>query len=230
MPTVLTPQGWVKVAPPKRNPQPVSNPANILRGPLAYLACQPQVPTLNPVAGNVKGKSPFPYDLSASPEKLKRQSQAIANRTVSAPVMHGALHHDDEGEDDHLSEPDMDMRRHRSRSKPKSKPSRHHHHHHDEDDDHSIASSNSSSSTSSGGGAHSRKSYPRHRPPVDARPREQSSHPAPRNDYYSGPRYDHYAAPPPVHMAMGMGMPMPAASGRSLSYSWYNATTPLDLR
>src|ERR1700744_4522127 len=101
MPTILTPQGWVKVAPPARKKPANYNPKAALRGPLAYLACQPQAPSIE-VGGGAKGKKPFPSDPRASPEKLKRQSHAnaqTANRTVSAPVMHGALRHSDDDED-----------------------------------------------------------------------------------------------------------------------------------
>ena len=208
MPTVLTPQGWVKVAPAPRRKQPPQNPASFLRGPLAYLACQPQPPQVSVGAGG-KGKAPFPYDLSASPEKLKRQSNTKPNRTVSAPVMHGALYHSDE--DDQASDPDIKMPR-SPRSKPRSKVRRHHN-----DDNHSEASS--SSSTSSHSGSPTSRSYNRHRP-VETRPRPQTV--TPSNHYYSAPRYDHYAAPP-------QQMPMPPTSGRSMSYNWYNATTPLNL-
>ena len=221
MPTVLTPQGWVKVAPAPRKKPVVQNPKVALRGPLAYLACQPQAPQANAGGGGVKGKAPFPYDLNANPEKLKRQSQRTANRTVSAPLMHGALHHSKEEEDQH-SELEIEIRS-PSRTKPKSKISRYR-----DDDSHSIASSSSSSSSRSGG--HTSRSYDRHRPrPVEARP-----HPppiAPSNHYYATP-YNHYvthssSSQMPVHMSMPM--PMPPNSGRSLSYSWYNATTPLNL-
>jgi hypothetical protein len=210
MPTILTPQGWVKVNPPARKRVVTQDPKVALRGPLAYLACQ-QSRSPNIPMPNIKGKSPFPYDLSASPEKLKRQNHNNAQRTVSAPVMHGALHPSDDEE-----EPDYDIEDRKSRSekpRPKKPPQ--------QDDAGSVASSSSNSSST----ASSSKSYTRHRP-VDshARPRPP---PAPRQ-YYSAPRYDHYP-PPPVHMPMPMPMPMPPTSGRSLTYSWYNATTPLNI-
>ncbi len=209
MPTILTPQGWVKVAPPPPRKKAMNhNPKAALRGPLAYLACQQQTPALN-VGGGVKGKAPFPYDLGASPEKLKRQSQA---RTVSAPAMHGALRYD---ENIDIVEPDMVVPS--SRSKSRSKPYRHR-----DDDNHSVTSS-SSSSTSRASEPTSR-SYTRHRP-VEARPHPST---ASHDRYLSAPRYDHhYAAPPPPHV-VHVPMPMPPSNGRSLSYSWYNATTPLN--
>jgi hypothetical protein len=221
MPTILTPQGWVKVAPAKRKKPTNYDHKTALRGPLAYLACQPQAPGFD-AGGGAKGKTPFPYDLSASPEKLKRQTHANAqkaSRTVSAPVMRGALPLNDE--DDYISEPEIEIRA--PRSKPKTRSSRHHEVH-----GHSAASSSSSSSSHSS--APSSKSYNRHRPV------EMAPHPAPatRSDHpYSVPRYNHYTGhPPPAQMPvhMSMPMPMPPINGRSLSYSWYNATTPLDLR
>jgi hypothetical protein len=33
-----------------------------------------------------------------------------------------------------------------------------------------------------------------------------------------------------VHVPMPMSMPMAPSNGRSLSYSWYNATTPLNIK
>jgi hypothetical protein len=227
MPTVLTPQGWVKTAPAPRKRKPASyDPKAALRGPLAYLACQPSPPALNVGKGTPKGKAPFPYDLSASPDKLKRQGEIAGSRTVSAPIMSGALHHDD----DVVSEPEDEIvRPSKSDRKSKSRSSRRDHH----DDNHSVASSSSSSSSSSRSSAPSSRSYTRHRPPppVEARPHPTPPAPAPRNHYYStpAPRYDQYMAPPPVQMPTHMPMPMPPSSGRSMSYSWYNATTPLNL-
>ncbi|ETI24790.1 hypothetical protein G647_04160 [Cladophialophora carrionii CBS 160.54] len=246
MPTILTPQGWVKVAPPPpRKKQPVSNPKAALRGPLAYLACQPQAPTLNVGGGNVsKGKAPFPYDLSASPEALKRQSQA--SRTVSAPVMHGALR--PSGEDENENEirnvrPEMETRLPPppgSIPKSRSRSSRHHH----DDDDRSVASSGSNlsspssssskSSASSRSSAPSVKSYTRRRP-VEARPAgHPHPHPqppaGPRDYFYPAPRYEHQFAPPPTPQVVHVPMPMGMSNGRSLSYSWYNATTPLNIK
>lgn len=247
MPTKLTPQGWVKTAPAPRKKQAIQNPKALFRGPLAYLACQPQAPALN-VGGNtggVKGKAPFPYDLSASPEKLRRLGQE-AGRTVSAPVMHGGLHLDDDDLHEAEVERGLSPSKSETHSKHKSRSSgtssrhhhdddhhhRHHHHHRRDHDNHSVASSTSSGSSSSSrsSGAPSDRSYTRHRPPVDARPPP----PPPANHYYApapaGPRYEQYMAPPPVvQMPMHMHMPMPPSSGRSLSYSWYNATTPLNI-
>ncbi|KAJ9603938.1 hypothetical protein H2200_011460 [Cladophialophora chaetospira] len=214
MPTVLTPQGWVKVAPAPRKKQTVANPKAALRGPLAYLACQPQPPTVNVGGGGVKGKAPFPYDLSATPEKLKRQNHANINRTVSEPVMHGSLHNE-EDYDNEILEPERVTSK--SPSGPRSK-TKHRSSRPNDDDNHSVASSSSSTSSRSG------QSYARHRPPVEARPRPP---PAGSNDYYSVPRYDQRFAPPP--QVMHVPMPMPPSSGRSMSYSWYNATTPLNM-
>ncbi|OCT52815.1 hypothetical protein CLCR_10718 [Cladophialophora carrionii] len=256
MPTILTPQGWVKVAPPPppRKKQPVSNPKAALRGPLAYLACQPQAPTLNVGGGNVsKGKAPFPYDLSASPEALKRQSQA--SRTVSAPVMHGALRPNGEDENEYEYEirnvrPEIETRLPPppgSMPKSRSRSSRHHH----DDDGRSVASSGSnlsspssasskSSAASSRSSAPSVKSYTRHRP-VEARPpshphphpqpQPQPQPPAgPRDYFYPAPRYEHPFAPSPTPQIVHVPMPMGMSNGRSLSYSWYNATTPLNIK
>jgi hypothetical protein len=204
MPTILTPQGWVKVNPPARKRVVAQDPKVALRGPLAYLACQ-QSRSPNIPLPNVKGKSPFPYDLSASPEKLKRQNHNNAHRTVSAPVMHGALHLSD---DEDQPRYDVEVRKPRSEKRRTKKPPQH-------DDTGSVASSSSSSTASSS------KSYTRHRPvETHARPPPP---PAPRH-HYSAPRYDHYASPP-----MSMPLPMPPTNGRSLSYSWYNATTPLNI-
>ncbi|EXJ60377.1 hypothetical protein A1O7_04529 [Cladophialophora yegresii CBS 114405] len=246
MPTILTPQGWVKVAPPPpRKKQPVSNPRAALRGPLAYLACQAQAPTLNVKGGNVsKGaKAPFPYDLSASPEALKRQSQA--SRTVSAPVMHGALR---PGEDEIDTEIRNVSPSPESKPKSKSRNSRHHHHHND-DDGQSVVSSGSNLSSTSGSSSSSKssassrssapsvKSYTRHRP-VEVRPppHAESQPPAGPRDYFypAAPRYEHqhhFAHPPApqvVHVPIPMGTGV--SNGRSLSYSWYNATTPLNIK
>jgi len=229
MPTILTPQGWVKVSPPARPKRQVkADPKATLRGPLAYLSCQPsRSAAIAAGAAQMKGKDSFPYDLSASPEKLRRQGHANAgNRIVSAPVMHGALHHDE----DYLDEGEVNVPATAARrAMKKSRTPRHL-----DDDNHSIASSSSSSTSS----APSQKSYTRHRPipaPVEAqaRPRQPSvaPAPAPREHYYSAPRYERYAQRPPMPpMSMPMMMPPSSASGRSMSYSWYNATTPLDLR
>lgn len=241
MPTILTPQGWVKVAPAPRKRQPPADPKVSLRGPLAYLACQRERPSLN-VPGPKGGKNPFPYDLSANPENLRRQGLAKSgDRSVSTPaVMHGALGLNDD-EEPAAPEPEIieiapsraaPQSESASKSKHRSKSSRHHHHrHHHDDDNHSVSSSGSGSTTSSSSSASSSapssRSYTRHRPPVEARPRPNSQH-----NYYNQPPpmaggYNPYLAPPPVHMHMPMAMP--PSSGRSLSYSWYNATTPLNL-
>ncbi|OAL39583.1 L-galactose dehydrogenase [Fonsecaea nubica] len=130
MPTILTPQGWVKVAPPPPRKRPVNHdPKAVFRGPLAYLACQrSKPPPLNiGGGGNIKGRAEFPYDLSASPEKLRRQGEvnarSKADRSVSAPVMHGGLHPRDDDYDDYDDEvedvPAPEVQRRRPRT-PKS--------------------------------------------------------------------------------------------------------------
>ncbi|KAH0846033.1 hypothetical protein FOPE_12256 [Fonsecaea pedrosoi] len=193
MPTILTPQGWVKVAPPPPRKRPVNHdPKAVFRGPLAYLACQrSKPPPLNiGGGGNVKGRAEFPYDLSASPEKLRRQGEvnarSKADRSVSAPVMHGGLHprdddydeYDDEVED--IPAPEVQRRRPRTpksieQPKPKSKSSpqsqsrssQHHSHHHNDRPErrshtssHSRAPSSPSSSSTSSSSASSRSSAP----------------------------------------------------------------------
>ncbi|KIX94966.1 uncharacterized protein Z520_09276 [Fonsecaea multimorphosa CBS 102226] len=256
MPTILTPQGWVKVAPPPPRKRAVNHdPAAALRGPLAYLACQRSPPKINVGGGgNVKGRADYPYDLSASPEKLRRQGEANAHakaeRSFSAPIMHGGLHPSDHDDDMHeflgpemrSPPPPSPKSKAKSRSSPKSRTSSRQHHDNDDRHSHVSASSSSSSSSrssaassrssaSSVSSAPSTKSYHRPAPPAGVQARRPPSMPSaePRAPYYSMPRYDHYGTmPPPMHPA-SMSQPMSRGNARSLSYSWYNATTPLSL-
>ncbi|KIW61357.1 hypothetical protein PV05_01488 [Exophiala xenobiotica] len=216
MPTVLTPQGWVKVAPTPRKKTVTIDPAVALKGPLAYFSCQP-LPSTRKEPVN---RPQYPYDLSASPEKLQRQSATKANvagknRTISAPqiIAHEREYHDDEYEErqsqfSHSSRsasppPPAHTKSHKS---PRSRKPRH-----DED----------STSSSSG----STRSYPRHRPvQAAARPTTMNHHPSmPPGGYYGHNGY---------HSAPGLGMydrQPPPSNARSMSYSWYNATTPLNM-
>ncbi|KAK5057886.1 hypothetical protein LTR84_011887 [Exophiala bonariae] len=292
MPTILTAQGWVKVAesPTKRRTVAI-DPAENLKGPLAYFSCKrtpPKVfpgvlhlPTGGKGTGAVKGpREAFPYDLNASPEKLRAQGRLKhnsqidkvkiggKNRTVSAPmpVMHmddcddaHAYYSDEDGaaEAGAVVPPPRSSRRRESpvrSSSPSpssaaiaaaraatnnprssrhtdddSKPhSRHHHHksrhHHHHDDASSVSSRSTASSTSS---YHSHHSHERARP-VQAAPQPiimYATAPPPmpssyyNNPYDSGPRHAHARAPPSTG----------GSSARSMSYSWYNATTPLNL-
>jgi hypothetical protein len=79
----------------------------------------------------------------------------------------------------------------------------------------------------------SRRSHSRHRPaPVEATPRAVSmyahhhvSPPVPMGGGY----HSHHAPPPAMPYTSAYNPPPPPSSGRSMSYSWYNATTPLNL-
>ncbi|KAJ9499321.1 hypothetical protein H2202_004904 [Exophiala xenobiotica] len=127
MPTILTPQGWVKVAapPPRRKKTVTLDPTAALKGPLAYFSCQP-LPASKKEPVN---RPQYPYDLSASPEKLQRQSATKAgkNRTISAPQVlpPGRDYHEDEY-DEHSSRsaspPSAHMKSHQS---PRSRKPRH---------------------------------------------------------------------------------------------------------
>lgn len=294
MPTILTPQGWVKVAesPTKRRTVAV-DPAEGLKGPLEYFSCKrspPKVfpgvlhlPTGGKNTGAVKGpREAFPYDLNASPEKLRAQGRLKhnsqvekvkiggKNRTVSAPVP--GMHVDDY-DDAHAYYSDEDgaaeagavvhtSRSSRRRQPPArtsspspsptpaavaaaraasttsrssrpvdsdSKPHRHHHksRHHHHDDASSVSSRSTASSTSS---YRSHHSHERARPVQAAAPPPiimYATGPPPmpqsyyNSPYDSGPRHAHARAPPSTGGS--------SASGRSMSYSWYNATTPLNL-
>lgn len=215
MPTILTPQGWVKVAPAPRRKKPVkSDPAVALKGPLAYFSCQPLPPSKK-----TTNRPQYPYDLSASPEKLERQSKNHArmggnSRTVSAPHpnVHVYDYSDQEdirgrqsessGSTRSVTPPPRSPRSHRP-----SRSQRHEHHY----------------SHSPGATAPSTRSYTRHRP-VEPAPRPTSAyHPPPHGGPLNHSPYDNYPAPGSFER------PPPPTNARSMSYSWYNATTPLNL-
>lgn len=225
MPTILTPQGWVKVAPTPRKRAAINHdPAAAFRGPLAYFSCQP-----SKVASNgTKSKglaAAFPYDLSASPEKLKRHGEMNArrdNRAVSAPV-HRVDYDDEDDEDDEeqsssessspsmrsASPPPQVHGKLKSKSQSKSS-SRHHSHHHGDEDNKSTSSSNSS------------KSYTRQRP------LEATHH----TSVYPNSYHNHTHSPTRAYHQQNhhqYALPAPPTTARSMSYSWYNATTPLNL-
>lgn len=262
MPTILTPQGWVKVAesPTKRRTVAV-DPADALKGPLEYFSCRRSPPKAFPgvlhlPAGATGGRKhsssreAFPYDLNASPEKLRAQGRGNhissqvekvkiggKNRTVSAPVPQMHVKENDpyysEAEEQHRS-------RHRHSPPPSPsaiRSSRHHEskhskHHHDKHrshrhhDDMSSASSGSTCSSSSSSSYRSHRSHERTRP-IQAAPQPPiimytTAPPAPAP---SGPRYYNYdSSPRHAHQP-----PPSTGSARSMSYNWYNATTPLNL-
>lgn len=288
MPTVLTPQGWVKVADtPKKRRTVAVDPAENLKGPLAYFSCKRTPPKVFPgvlhvpAGGKGRGSGPreaFPYDLNASPEKLRAQGRLKQhsqldnvkiggkNRTVSAPVR--GMHMDDYddryayySDEDGAAEagaviPAPRSPRRRHAQSPPSSPSpsrvavaaavaaatnarsssrytdsdskhqqRHHHHHHKSRHHHYDDSSSISSSSTSSSSYRSHQSHERARP-VHAAPQPPvimyATAPPPMP---SGPR-SYYNSPfdsGPRHA------PPSSASGRSMSYSWYNATTPLNL-
>jgi len=265
MPTVLTPQGWVKVAesPNKRRTVAAVDPADALKGPLAYFSCKRSPPKVFPgvlhlpagVTGGGKHSTPkeaFPYDLNASPEKLRAQAlerikMGGKNRTVSAPVpeMHLDEPYQSEEEEEVMIEhrssrhktpspppsPTRSSRHHGSQS---SKHSHHHHHHHHKhrshhhDDVSSVSSGSTRSSSSSySSSSRSHRSHERSRP-------TQTVPQAPLIMYTAGPPppmpagpryYPAYDIPSPAHRPP----PPSTGSARSMSYSWYNATTPLNL-
>ncbi|KAJ9637995.1 hypothetical protein H2204_004585 [Knufia peltigerae] len=233
MPTILTPQGWVKVAAPKPRKKVVNpDPTSAFKGPLAYFSCQPLPSSKKEPISN---RPQFPYDLSASPEKLRHQGEGKAkiagkNRIISAPQL--PIYDQDDGyeaaEEDHsargggVASPSSSLsaaRRHktspRSRKEP---PSRQY-------DDLSSSSSGSS------GGGRSTKSYSRHRP-VEAAPRPASMYhhrPPPPQPPAHGGYYGYNDYPPPPPRPSVYERPTPPSNARSMSYSWYNATTPLNL-
>ncbi|KIW11515.1 hypothetical protein PV08_10816 [Exophiala spinifera] len=235
MPTILTPQGWVKVAPAPRKKVVKSDPTSALRGPLAYFSCQ-QLPSSKkePIS-----RPQYPYDLSASPEKLKHQGEGKAkiagkNRVISAPQLTTYDQDDIDGGDGRYK--NYEAEGHWAGGgggelSPPSSPSRKHHHKTShsrkerprQDDD--VSSSSSGSSTS----GRSTKSYTRQRP-VEAAPRPASTTyhrpPQPPQGGYYG-HNDYYSPPPPRPTVYDR--PPPPSNARSMSYSWYNATTPLNL-
>ena len=261
MPTKLTPQGWVRVpAPAPRKRSTNVDPVQALRGSLAYFSCQP-LPPSSKVPVN---KPEFPYDLSASPEKLKQQAQSQMmmeerNRTISAPQPRlDILDEGDEVEAEVKAEVEVaDQKSRSSRSNnsirsasPPPPPKSHrslksHRREYHQDDSHSVSSSSSSSkSSSSSTSSHSSRSssrsssssirsYRRHRTvapipqPViiyqTPAPPPQPWGPAGCHSYgcHHSDMYASRPQPPPP--------PPPPTSRRSMSTSWYNATTPLHL-
>ena len=88
MPVIPTPEGWVRVAAPRRKPPPREHQADALKhGPLSYFACQP-------VPSRPTKPPPCPKydldDLPSPPKNPKRrngeQGKRKKDRTVSAPV------------------------------------------------------------------------------------------------------------------------------------------------
>lgn len=126
MPVVPSPAagGWIKVSPPRRNPQLTkAKQEAALRGPLAYFSCQP-VPTKTPTK-----LPPCPnYDLDDDGHPHKRV--AGKNRTVSAPVHHGrrGVHYGDDDEDYDYHSGHEEQHRHRRSppSRERSRPPAHH--------------------------------------------------------------------------------------------------------
>ncbi|KAI1612519.1 hypothetical protein EDD37DRAFT_625124 [Exophiala viscosa] len=213
MPTILTPQGWVKVAapPPSRPKKRVKyDPVRALKGPLSYLSCQPLPPSPNKkTTGN---RPQYPYDLDVPPEKLEQQSRTPrqSSRAASAPHQVQEIQYIDE--EDYLEELGLQGRLTGSESSrssrsvtppPPKSPSRSQRHEHDHH--HSPQSA---------------RSYARHRP-VEAAPRPTSAyHPQTQG----GSRdYNNYSAPGSFER------PPPPSNARNISYAWYNATTPLNL-
>ncbi|KIX00608.1 uncharacterized protein Z518_09673 [Rhinocladiella mackenziei CBS 650.93] len=216
MPTILTPQGWVKVSqiPGKRPAN--HDPAEALKGPLAYFSCQP-LPS-SKVPNGARNKPQFPYDLSASPEKLKRQSHARIggkNRNISAPQPR--LEDDDEDED-------ADRKSHSSRSSlstrsvspapelPRS--------HHSSKSRHQCSHDEGRSKSGSSRSPH--RSYSHH-PPIETNPQPVVAHSSGPGQYHPRNSYNNYSPPGSFQR------PPPPTNARSMSYSWYNATTPLNL-
>ena len=258
MPTILTPQGWVKVAAPAPRRRTVAiDPVEALKGPLAYFSCKRAPPKVIPgavVGGSGAKRSPeaYPYDLDASPERLRAQGRARSDgdaqiriggkyRTVSAPVPVPEMEMDEERE-----EP-FDRRIHSHRgtlSSPKQKKKRHASSHTHSfsggryDDGSSLSSGSSLGSSSSSLGSSSTRSHDHHRRhhhssrPVDPTPTPTSMYtphssfhrsPAPQQPYRRSGYYDNYTRPP------SQPAPPSSASGRGMSYNWYNATTPLNI-
>ncbi|KEF62731.1 uncharacterized protein A1O9_00704 [Exophiala aquamarina CBS 119918] len=259
MPTILTPQGWVKVAesPTKRRTI-AADPSDALKGPLAYFSCKRSPPKVYPgvlhlptgaTGGKHSGpKEAFPYDLNASPEKLRAQGRINhssqvekvkiggKNRTVSAPVHHDPYYSEEEGEEEEVMEHRSSRHKHssppasptRSSRHHESRPGKHHKHrsHNYHDDMSSVSSGSTTSSSSYSSSSRSHRSHERARP-VQAAPQ------TPIIMYAAGPPpppadpryYDNYDIPSHAHRPP----PPSTGSARSMSYSWYNATTPLNL-
>ncbi len=201
MPVVASPthQGWIKVSPPRRNPQ-ISKAKQeaALRGPLAYFSCQP-VPTKVPTK-----LPPCPkYDLEDDGHPYKHQGGGGGggkNRTVSAPARHGhrgVYYDDDEGGDPYDDQRhDEHTRRHR-----RSPPSR----------DRSRPPAHQS--------PHTHTSHQNHRTaPAAAQPRAVSN-------YWTGPTKKHTPSPR-SYTSSHTGS---SSSRSTASARWANATAPLDL-
>ncbi|KAL6252368.1 hypothetical protein RBB50_000086 [Rhinocladiella similis] len=224
MPTILTPQGWVKVASTPRKKMVKSDPTSALKGPLAYFSCQPLPSSKKePIS-----RPEFPYDLSASPEKLKHQGEGKAkiagkNRIISAPQL--PIYDQDDIEDNRRRYDNYEAEDNwASGGGPPPSPSKHGKPPHSRKERSRRDDDLSSSSSASSG--RSTKSYPRHRP-VEAAPRPASMYhrpPQPPQGGYYG--YNDYPQPPRPTV---YDRPPPPSNARSMSYSWYNATTPLNL-
>lgn len=254
MPTILTPHGWVKVAapPPRRRlitpEERAERQAEALRnGPLAYFAGRLEKPEKHIPVGNIPGitnrpKEAFPYDLNLSPEKLKRaneirasESMSVKYRTVSEPVPVNIEVRVPREVDEPAPGPLLSL--------PKSI--------HEEDTKSVSSRSSRSSKTSSTRSESPSRSYHRHRHHSPSRhsryqhrersrSRERYTSPYPERPVtfyhtqppmyhpppHAAPGYGYYNAPPPS----GYDRPPPPSSAKSMSSSWYNATTPLNLR
>lgn len=131
MPVVPSPAagGWIKVSPPRRNPQLTkAKQEAALRGPLAYFSCQPV-----PIKTNTKLPPCPKYDLDDEGQPHKRG--AGKNRTVSAPARHGkrgGVHYDDDDDedyDDHSGHEEQHRHRRSPPSRERSRPPGHHSNH-----------------------------------------------------------------------------------------------------
>ncbi|EXJ88776.1 hypothetical protein A1O3_01840 [Capronia epimyces CBS 606.96] len=221
MPTILTPQGWVKVAPVVQKKRPAkSDPAEAFKGTLAYFSCQ-QLPSKTQDSYN---RTQFPYDLSASPEKLKRQGLAQTqakiggkNRTVSTPQPQPGFQVDGDEDWDGV----IDRRSHSTRSSTRSispppKSAR------------SQRSSNPRPAHRSHSPSPSHRTSSRNQP-VESVPPPVIVYHTPSAPHPSGPRRSPETRYHNYYPAGGIEHPPPPTSARSMSYSWYNATTPLNL-
>lgn len=197
------------------------DPADAFKGTLAYFSGR----TLSPTKKHASDRPQFPYDLSASPEALRQQSRNMAkiagkHRTISAPQPRLYGHYGDELEDEveqtshsslssrSMSPPRTPMpRSHRSSS---SRHDTHSHRH----DDRLYSPKSTSHSSRARSQHHPVESVPRptrdYRPPPQSEPRRYTSYD------YPAPRGSFERPPPPT-------------SARNMSYSWFNATTPLNL-
>ena len=202
MPVVASPahQGWIKVAPPRRNPHAVKAAQDAaIRSPLAYFACQP-APTKPP-----SKLPPCPkYDIDEEEHHAhahKKRGGGGKNRVVSAPASphgHGRrrsqhnVHYDDEEEDEY-DDYDEHNHNHHGAGHRRSPPSR----------------------------ERSRPPPPRthnRSPPTAAQPRATSA-------YWTGPSKKHSA--PRSYTSSNTGSSR--SGGSSVSARWANATAALDL-